>query len=269
MPSNNHGKAYLAFDLGAESGRAVLAHLRSGVLKIEEIHRFPNKPIECDGSLHWDVRSLWFEMRQALTRLEKVELESIGVDAWGVDYALLGERGELLQDPYHYRDRRTAGVMEEVIRKLPKHEIYQATGIQFMRINTLYQLFAARRADPKLFAAAKQLITIPDLFHYWLSGNAVCEFTNATTTQMVDPVTRTWATGLMQRLELPSGLPSPTGRAWIDSRDASARDRRAVFSCGNDSDCSRLSRHGFGGGSDLGSQWHSVSQFWNLVAGGD
>ena len=209
MPSNNHGKAYLAFDLGAESGRAVLAHLRSGVLKIEEIHRFPNKPIECDGSLHWDVRSLWFEMRQALTRLEKVELESIGVDAWGVDYALLGERGELLQDPYHYRDRRTAGVMEEVIRKLPKHEIYQATGIQFMRINTLYQLFAARRADPKLFEAAKQLITIPDLFHYWLSGSAVCEFTNATTTQMIDPVTRTWATGLMQRLDLPVGLLSP------------------------------------------------------------
>ena len=148
-------------------------------------------------------------MRQALARLEKVELESIGVDAWGVDYALLGERGELLQNPYHYRDRRTEGVMEEVLRKVPREEIYQATGIQFMPINTLYQLFAAQRDDPRLLDAAKQLVTIPDLFHYWLSGIAVCEYTNATTTQMINPVTRTWATGLMQRLDLPVRLLSP------------------------------------------------------------
>lgn len=209
MPKSIHGKPYLAFDFGAESGRAVLAHLQSGILTTEEVHRFPNEPVEYGGALHWDVARLWFEVRKALARLDEVELAGIGVDAWGVDYALLGERGELLQNPYHYRDRRTEGVMEEVLSKVGREEIYQATGIQFMPINTLYQLFAARRQTPNLLEAAKVLLTIPDLFHYWLTGNAVCEFTNATTTQMADPVKRSWATALMQRLELPSDLPAP------------------------------------------------------------
>jgi rhamnulokinase len=202
-------KPYLAFDLGAESGRAVLAHLQSGILTVEEVHRFPNEPVEYGGSLHWDVARLWLEMRKALSSVEKNRLTGIGVDTWGVDYALLGERGELLQNPYHYRDRRTQGVMEQVFRKVSKEEIYQATGIQFMPINTLFQLFAAQRDEPLVTAAAKQLLTIPDLFHYWLTGNAVCEFTNATTTQLVDPIRRTWATDLIQRLELRSDLPAP------------------------------------------------------------
>ena len=173
------------------------------------MHRFPNEPVEYGDSLHWDAPRLWFEVRKALARLGEAELAGIGVDAWGVDYALLGERGELLHNPYHYRDRRTEGVMEEVFRKVAREEIYQATGIQFMPINTLYQLFAARRQTPKMLEAAKYLLTIPDLFNYWLTGNAVCEFTNATTTQMVDPVKRAWAAGLMQRLELPVHLPAP------------------------------------------------------------
>jgi rhamnulokinase len=202
-------KPYLAFDFGAQSGRAVLAHLQSGILTTEEVHRFANEPVEYGGSLHWDMPRLWFEVRNALSRLGEVRLAGIGVDAWGVDYALLGERGELLQNPYQYRDRRTEGVMEEVLTRVDKQEIYGATGIQFMPINTLYQLFAARRQTPKLLEAAKYLLTIPDLFNYWLTGNAVCEFTNATTTQMVDPLKRAWAAGLMQRLELPAHLPAP------------------------------------------------------------
>ena len=209
MPNRTQGKPYLAFDFGAESGRAVLAHLQSGILTTEEVHRFPNEPVECGGSLHWDVARLWLEVRKALARLGKVELAGIGVDAWGVDYALLGERGELLENPYHYRDRRTEGVMEEIVAKIGKEEIYEATGIQFMPINTLYQLFAARRRTPRLLEAAKHLLTIPDLFHYWLTGNPVCEFTNATTTQMVNPVKRCWAAGLLQRLELPTHLLAP------------------------------------------------------------
>jgi len=209
MPSGAHGKPYLAFDFGAESGRAVLAHLHSGVLTIDEVHRFANEPVEYGGSLHWDTPRLWLEVQKALAGLEEHELSGIGVDAWGVDYALLGEGGELLQNPYHYRDSRTRGVMEEVFRKVPKEEIYSATGIQFMPINTLYQLFAAKRDTPEVLRAAKHLFTIPDLFHYWLTGKAVCEFTNATTTQLVNPLTRTWATELMDRLELPSALPAP------------------------------------------------------------
>src|SRR5580693_8174445 len=202
-------KPYLAFDFGAQSGRAVLAHLQSGILTTEEVRRFANEPVEYGGSLHWDVARLWFEVREALARLGGMDLAGIGVDAWGVDFALLGEGGELLQNPYHYRARRTEGIMEEVVGKAGKEEIYKATGIQFMPINTLYQLFAARRQTPKLLEAAKYLLTIPDLFHYWMTGNAVCEFTNATTTQMVDPLKRAWAAGLMQRLELPAHLPAP------------------------------------------------------------
>ena len=208
MPRGAGERPYLAFDLGAESGRAVLAHLRGGVLTTEEIHRFPNEPVEYSGSLHWDVARLWFEMRKALSMLEEVKLSGIGVDAWGVDYALLGEQGELLQNPYHYRDKRTRGVMESVFRQVSREEIYGATGIQFMPINTLYQLFAAKRDTPDLLRAAKHLVTIPDLFNYWLTGRAVCEFTNATTTQMVSPLKRTWATDLMTRLDLPSSLPA-------------------------------------------------------------
>ena len=208
MPDLPHSKAYLAFDFGAESGRAVLAHLRSGILTTEEVHRFGNEPVEYGGSLHWDVLRLWFEVRKALTRVEEAELAGIAVDAWGVDYALLGERGELLQNPYHYRDRRTQGIMEEVFRRLSKEEIYRATGIQFMPINTIYQLLAAQRDTPTIVAAAKRLLTIPDLFNYWLTGNAVCEFTNATTTQLVDPFRRTWAVDLMQKVGLRSELPA-------------------------------------------------------------
>jgi rhamnulokinase len=206
MPSSDGFKPYLAFDFGAESGRAVLARFHSGCVTMEEVRRFKNEPVEYGGSLHWDVPRLWWEVRQTLAALEKLELAGIGVDAWGVDYALLGEHGELLQNPYHYRDRRTHGMMETVFQNVPKDEIYWATGIQFMPINTLFQLCAAQRDTPELLKAARRFITIPDLFHYWLTGDAVCEFTNATTTQLVSPVTRTWATGLIAHLGLPSHL---------------------------------------------------------------
>lgn len=209
MPRSEVATPYLAFDFGAESGRAVLARLHSGVITTEEVHRFPNEPVEYAGHIHWDVPRLWLEVRRALAKLAETELAGIGVDAWGVDYALLGEAGELLHNPYHYRDRRTHGVMEEVFRKVSKQEIYSETGIQFMPINTVYQLYAAQRDTPKVLRAAEHLLTIPDLFNYWLTGKAVCEFTNATTTQLVNPLTRTWSTGLMQRLDLPAHLPAP------------------------------------------------------------
>ena len=165
--------------------------------------------MESGGSLRWDVERLWREIRKALNSLEGVKLAGIGVDAWGVDYALLGKDGQLLESPYHYRDPRTEGVMEEVFRKVPKEEIFRSTGIQFMPINTLYQLYAAHRDTPSIVAAAKQLVTIPDLFNYWLTGKAVCEFTNATTTQMVDATRRVWAKDLMQHVGLRTDLPSP------------------------------------------------------------
>jgi rhamnulokinase len=206
MPSERSSQTYLAFDFGAESGRAILAQFHGGGLNTREIRRFKNEAVEYGGSLHWDVARLWWEVRQTLCDLGETRLAGIGVDTWGVDYALLGERGELLQNPYHYRDTRTAGMMQEVFRKVPREEIYDSTGIQFMPINTLYQLFAAVRHTPSLLKAAQHLVTIPDLFNYWLTGKVVCEFTNATTTQLVNPLTRTWAKDLIERLELPNHL---------------------------------------------------------------
>jgi rhamnulokinase len=205
-------RKYLAIDLGAESGRAILGRLHSGVLTIEEVHRFTNEPVEYGGSLHWDIARLWREIQHGLakvrdTGLGESTLDGVAVDTWGVDYALLGESGDLLQNPLHYRDSRTNGMMDAVFKIVPQKEVYAATGIQFMPINTLYQLFAAKLKTPRLLAAADRLLTIPDLFHYWLTGNAVCEFTNASTTQMVDPRSRSWATDLMDRLGLPSHLP--------------------------------------------------------------
>jgi rhamnulokinase len=204
MPSPGALKPFLAFDFGAESGRAMLARLHSGVLTTQEIHRFANEPVEYGGSLHWDVARLWWEVRRALSAVKEMQLSGIGVDTWGVDYALLGEKEELLQNPYHYRDSRTANIMEEVFRKVGREEIYMTTGIQFMPINTLYQLYASAKETPSLLKAAQKFLTIPDLFNFWLTGNAVCEYSNATTTQLVNPRARTWAKELIERLGLPT-----------------------------------------------------------------
>jgi rhamnulokinase len=206
MPSHNRPKPYLAFDLGAESGRAILAELQAGVLSTQEIRRFQNVPVTDRGTLRWDVDRLWWEISKTLALLAETPLAGVGVDTWGVDYALLGPKGELLENPYHYRDRRTVGRMEEVLRNVPKEDIYRATGIQFMAINTLYQVYAAMQQTPELLKMARRLITIPDLFHYWLTGNAVSEFTVATTTQLVNTETRTWAHELIDRIGLPPHL---------------------------------------------------------------
>ena len=202
-------KAYLAFDLGAESGRAVLARLEAGVIRMQEIHRFPNSPIADGDAMRWDVAVLWAEMRRALANVKADEVAAIGIDTWGVDYALLGPRGDLLENPYHYRAARNAPAMDEALRIVPREEIYAATGVQFMPINTLYQLFAALRHTPALLAKADRFVMMPDLFNYWLTGSIVCEFTDATTTQLVNPITRRWATDLMDRLGLPARLVAP------------------------------------------------------------
>jgi rhamnulokinase len=200
---------FLAFDLGAESGRAMLGSLRSGVLDVQEICRFPNQPLRASTTLRWDVRRIWSQMRACLNQLPPEPLDGIGVDTWGVDYALLDGYGKPVDAPYHYRDSRTDGIMQQVFARVPREEIYAATGIQFLPFNTLYQLYAARLSFPDLVDSAKALATIPDLLNYWLTGKLVCEYTNATTTQMVEASTRTWARGLLDRLELPTKLLLP------------------------------------------------------------
>ena len=178
--SMSTNRTYLAFDLGAESGRALIGRLQSDALSVEEVHRFPNEPVTYDGELHWDVARLWLEMQKALALVSSIDggkLDGIGVDTWGVDYALLGERGTLLDNPFHYRDARTDGMMERVFARVSPREVYERTGIQFMQINALYQLYAASLKTPKLLDLAETLLTIPDLFNFWLTGVQACEFT--------------------------------------------------------------------------------------------
>ena len=193
---------YLAFDLGAESGRAMLGRVQSGRLELTEIHRFPNDPIRASGALRWDMDRLWTEMRRALEAAPR-GLQSIGVDTWGVDFALLGEGGKLLENPYHYRDRRTDGMMEAVFEKVSRDRIYSVTGIQFLPINTLYQLYCT---SPELIAKSESLATIPDLLNYWLTGNLSAEYTIATTTQLIDAKTRGWASAMIDELGFPARL---------------------------------------------------------------
>jgi rhamnulokinase len=196
---------YLAFDLGAESGRAMLGRLRDRRLALEEIHRFPNQPLRENGSLRWDIRGLWAEMRHALDRAPKA-LASIGVDTWGVDFGLLDANGELIENPYHYRDRRTEGVMDSVFARVSRERIYAATGIQFLPFNTLYQLYATA---PEVIERSECLLMISDLLNYWLTGKRATEYTIATTTQMVDASTRAWAFDLIAELQLPARLFQP------------------------------------------------------------
>jgi rhamnulokinase len=200
---------YVAIDLGAESGRVMRGSFRNGILALDELHRFPNEPVRRDGSIRWDILALWRNVQRGLERTAADSPESVGVDAWGCDYALLGERGDLLENPYHYRDTRTDGIMEDVCSRIGRDRIYSITGVQFLPFNTLYQLAAACRVTPKLMAAASAAITVPDLLNYWLTGRIAAEFTNATTTQFVDARSRGWATDLLAEAEIPVRLLAP------------------------------------------------------------
>ncbi|MGQ9682488.1 MAG: rhamnulokinase [Anaerolineae bacterium] len=199
----------LAFDLGAESGRAVLGAYDGERLALTELHRFGNGPVRILDSLHWDVLRLFAEMKVGLVKAASQSLSSIGVDTWGVDWALLDASGSLVGMPYHYRDRRTDGVMEQVLARVPRAEVFACTGIQFMQLNTLYQLYAMAQRQPQLLAAGETLLMMPDLLNYWLTGRKVCEFTEATTSQMYDPIAGDWARPLLAKLGLPDHILPP------------------------------------------------------------
>jgi sugar (pentulose or hexulose) kinase len=189
----------------------MLGRLDSGYLKLEELHRFSNDPVSYNGEMHWDAPRLWFEMRRALdiARRQAERIDSIGVDTWGVDYGLLGEGGSLLENPYHYRDARTDGLVERVIGEVTAERIYEQTGVQFMALNTLYQLYAASQRTPNLLYNAEFLVTMPDLFNYWLTGVVSCEYTIASTTQFLDWRTKSWACDLLHALGIPTHFLAP------------------------------------------------------------
>ncbi len=199
----------LAFDLGAESGRAILGMFDGATLRLEEIHRFANGPVPVFAHLYWDVLRLFGEVREGLRVYRQrhgAQLDSIGVDTWGVDFALLGRGDVLLENPHHYRDPRTDGMMEAAFALVPREEIFAHTGAQFMRLNTLYQLLSLKLAGSPILDAAQTLLMMPDLLNFFLTGRKACEFTNATTTQFYDPVHGRWATALLDKLALPSHI---------------------------------------------------------------
>lgn len=207
------GTTVLAFDMGASSGRALVGQLVAdeeghSKLQVTEIHRFPNHAIQVGDHLHWDILRLLHEMKKGIRLAFQggYAPETFGIDTWGVDFGLLDANGELLGNPYHYRDSHTEGLIEEVSALIGQEALFKQSGLQFMPFNTLYQLYAMKKvASPKL-DIAKTLLLTPDLLAFLLTGVKVCEFTMATTTQLFHPLTQKWNTELMERLGIPSDL---------------------------------------------------------------
>ena len=198
-----------AVDLGASSGRVVVGRVGPGRLSLEEVHRFANDPVALDDGLHWDILGIFREVIEGLRRAARVapELRSVGIDSWAVDYGLIDADGQLLGNPYHYRDRRTRRGVEEVHAVISPERLYARTGLQFLPFNTIYQLAAARRT-PAL-DAAQTILLIPDLIGYWLSGERVAEVTNASTTGLFDLDRQSWAVDLVDELGLPKAALPP------------------------------------------------------------
>ncbi len=202
-------KAYLAIDMGASSGRHLLGRFDGEKLVIEEIYRFENGAVELDGSLFWDLLGLWSHVRKGLHAAgarQGDEIVGIGVDTWGVDFGLLGRSDVLLGNPYHYRDSRCHGMLERAMEIVPREEIFQHTGLQFMQINTLYQLLSMKFSESPILDAAETMLMVPDLFHWLLTGVKCNEMTEASTSQMFNPLTGNWATELMDRFGLPTDM---------------------------------------------------------------
>ncbi|WP_322922888.1 rhamnulokinase family protein [Paenibacillus campi] len=219
----------LAYDLGAGSGRAIVGRLTDNRIATQEIHRFANEPVKVGAHLYWDILRLYHELQHGLivAKQERMVPDSIGIDSWAVDFGLIGRTGELLGNPYHYRDPHTAGMMEQLVAELTAERIFAATGIQFLSFNTLYQLAALRSDDSPLLKEAQRLLMIPDLLRYFMTGEMISEFTNVTTTQLYNARQQEWERKLLSHIGIPSswfGKPvqpgTPAGRLRSALTDA-------------------------------------------------
>lgn len=202
-------KKLLAIDIGAESGRAILGILDQGKVDLKEIHRFPNDPISISGSSHWNIYNLYSEIINAIkicVEQEKIELNAIGIDTWGVDYALLNKNGDLIGLPHTYRDSRTNGTIDEFSQLISKNRIYDLTGIQFLQLNTLFQLFAEKKYSPSKIDETTDLLFMPDIFNYLLTGVKKSEFTFATTSQLYNPIKKDWDDELFNALGISKNI---------------------------------------------------------------
>src|SRR5512139_3153889 len=199
---------FLAADLGAESGRVMVGRFDGERLSLEEAHRFDSRPVRLPDGLHTDVLRIFAEIQHGLAAAARSgdEVAGVGVDTWGVDFALLDGDGLLLGNPYHYRDAIGGTVMERAFARVPRAEIFAATGVQLMEINTLFQLRRLRERGSVALGAARRLLMMPDLFSFWLCGRAANEYTIATTSQCLDVSSGRWARGLLERLSVPTGI---------------------------------------------------------------
>ncbi len=199
---------FAAIDLGAESGRVILGTVSDSKLELSDLHRFPNGPIRTLDELHWDVLRLWSEMKQGVGMASQRAsgLRGIGIDTWGVDFGLFAHGHALLGNPFHYRDARTNGILDKAFGIVPRKEIFDHTGIQFMQFNSVFQLLAMKLANSPLLDVAETFLMMPDLFNFWFTGRKCCEFTNATTTQAYDPRAGGWAKGLIEKLGIPTRI---------------------------------------------------------------
>ena len=196
----------LAVDVGAESGRVMAMHFDGESLRVDELHRFANGPVDVRGTLFWDVIGLWREIQIGIDKGAVLHPASMGVDTWGVDFALLDSQGKLLGNPVHYRHPCTDGVMERVFEHVSKAEIFNITGIQFSQINTIYQLMSLVENDSPQLKAACTFLIIPDLFNYFLTGVKANEFSISSTTQMLSASTGNWAIEILEKLGIPTHI---------------------------------------------------------------
>jgi rhamnulokinase len=200
---------YLAFDIGAESGRAFLGNIKKDRLTIQETCRFSNGMIIRNGHLHWDIFHLYEEIKKGIIK-SSIEcgsrIESIGIDTWGVDFGLLDRKGDLISPPFAYRDKRNELAMQKYLKKMPEKQIYQLTGVQFMQFNSIFQLYALKTQNPELLEQTQKLLFMPDLFNYFLTGHTKTEFTIATTSQLYDPVKQDWADDIFINLGVPKSI---------------------------------------------------------------
>ena len=194
-------KSFLAFDIGATSGRSILGTLIDGRLQMKELTRFPNQMLQIGNHLHWNIYSLFEHLKEGLAAVKKegVEISSIGIDTWGVDFAFLAKDGTILGAPYAYRDHQTDGAPEKYFEKVPREKVYALTGIQVMNFNSLYQLFALKEANSSILDAATEILFMPDALSYMLTGNKVVEYTIASTSQLLNPRTKKFESILLEK----------------------------------------------------------------------
>ena len=197
----------LAFDFGGGSGRAILGKLENGRITMEEVHRFSNDTVFLNGTMYWDTLRHLYEIKQGIVKAARLGgFESIGIDTWGVDFALTDEGGNLLDSAVHYRDRRTEGMQEAVFEKIPREKLYDISGHQIDNINTIFQLYAVARKRPELLQRADKLLLTPDLFNYFLTGEKKAEYSIASTTQLMDVRAKTWSKEILAALDLPAHI---------------------------------------------------------------